>query len=162
MHKPTLHSTFGLANDYGLTTLLTEQASVAGVIQPTKVPGVTVITNGPVLPNLSTLPVPTAIVPQGLAKRLDQESELLGSVEMASVIEQLRQDYDIVLLDTPALLSVMDAAVLAPMADHVILVVERAHARRDALRTASERLRYVHADSIGVVINRAESLKNLS
>lgn len=156
MHRPALHTIFSVPNEYGLTTVLTEQASVAGVVQPTKIPNVNVMTIGPILPNLATLPVPAAIVPQGLAKRLDQESELLGSREMAAVIEQLRQDYDIVLLDTPALLSVMDAAVLAPLVDHVVLVVERAHAHRDALRAVTERLHYVQANSIGLIINRAE------
>lgn len=162
MHNSVLHKVFELPNDIGLTTVLTDQASVAGVVQATKIPGVSAVTNGPAMPTLATLPVPSSMVPQGLAERLDQESELLGSAKMATVIEHLRRDFDVVLLDTPALLSVMDAAVLAPLADHVVLVVERLHARRDALSAASERLRYVHADSISVVINRSEEIKWLT
>ena len=75
---------------------------------------------------------------------------------MTALIEQLAQQFDVVLLDTPALLAVTDAAVLAPIVDGVVLVVGRAQARREAVQAACQHLADVRANSIGVVVNRAE------
>ena len=83
-------------------------------------------------------------------------TELLGSPQMGILIEQLKQDFDIVLFDTPALLSVSDAAVLVPYVDRVILVVARASSRREAVRMVRRQLVSVKAKSIVVVVNQAE------
>ena len=75
---------------------------------------------------------------------------------MPGLIKQLAQQCDLVLLDTPALLAVTDALVLAPAADGVVLVVGRTQARREAVRAACQQLANVKARPIGVVVNRAE------
>jgi capsular exopolysaccharide synthesis family protein len=104
-------------------------------VQESKTPGVQVLTSGPLPPN---------------------PAELIDSPRMAALIEQLAQQFDMVLLDTPSLLAVTDAVVLAEAVDGVVLVVGRAQARREAVRAARQRLADVKARSIGVVVNRAE------
>jgi capsular exopolysaccharide synthesis family protein len=98
-------------------------------------PRVQVITSGPLPPN------PT---------------ELLGSQRMLDLIEQLKGIFDFIVLDTPALLSVADAAVLAPGVDNVILVVAQSQTRRGDVQAVRQQLSNVHVKSMEVVVNRAE------
>lgn len=135
LRLPTTHKFFDLPNKRGLTNILTGEVTYEEAVQYTTYPRVQVITSGPLPPN------PT---------------ELLGSHQMVELINELRQHYDFVLLDTPALLSVADAAVLAPLADDVLLVVAQAQTRRGDVDTVREQLSNVHVKSMEVVINRAE------
>jgi capsular exopolysaccharide synthesis family protein len=135
LRLPTLHKFFDLPNKRGLTNILTGELTFRDAIQYTAYPRVQVITSGSLPPN------PT---------------ELLGSQQMMDLIAQLRAEYDFVILDTPALLSVADAAVLAPAADNVILVVAQGETRRGDVETVREQLSNVRVKSIEVVINNAE------
>jgi non-specific protein-tyrosine kinase len=135
LRVPTLHRIFGLSNEIGLSSVLKREATLDEALQSSKTPGVQVLTSGPLPPN---------------------PAELVDSPEMSALIEQLAQQFDVVLLDTPALLAVTDALVLAPAADGVVLVVGCAQARREAVRAACRHLADVKARSIGVVVNRAE------
>ena len=101
-------------------------------------PRLTVLTSGPLPPN------PT---------------ELLGSSQMVELVDELRQQYDYVLLDTPALLSVADAAVVTPIADIVVWVVTQGQTRRGDVEAVRRQLINVGAKSVDVVINRS-SLDN--
>ena len=83
-------------------------------------------------------------------------SELLGSIQMRFVLDQLHQRYDLIILDSPALLAVTDASLLAPMADGVALIARRGIIRGEAVREAITQLSDVQAQIIGVVINNAE------
>jgi succinoglycan biosynthesis transport protein ExoP len=76
---------------------------------------------------------------------------------MQDVIDSLAQEFDIVLIDTPCLLSVTDAAVLSPLADGVVVVVSRGKTKRESLQSALGQLADVKANAIGVVVNRSES-----
>lgn len=135
MRQPTLHTLFDQPNKRGLTDVLLGKMSLAETIQDTLVPRVQIITSGSLPPN------PT---------------ELLASSQMQSLVEQLKEEYDIVLVDTPALLSVTDAAVLAPIVDVVVLVVARARSNRHAIQAVQRELSNVSVKSVGVVVNRAE------
>jgi capsular exopolysaccharide synthesis family protein len=135
LRRPTLHRIFDLPNDVGLSSVLKQETTLDEGLEDSGMPGVWVLTSGPLPLN----PV-----------------ELLGSPQMITLIEQLAQQFDMVLLDTPALLAVTDAAVLAPIVDGVILVVGRTQARREAVRAACQQLADVKARLVGVVVNRAE------
>jgi succinoglycan biosynthesis transport protein ExoP len=135
LRRPTLHRIFDLSNEIGLSSILKQEATLDEAAQDSKIAGVQVLTSGPLPSN---------------------PAELLGSPQMTALIEQLAQQFDMVLLDTPSLLAVTDAAVLAPTVDGVVLVVGRAQAQREAVRAAHQQLVYVKARSIGVVVNRAE------
>jgi non-specific protein-tyrosine kinase len=155
MHWSKLDTLFGVRNDKGLTSILTGQVSVAGGTQDTKIPRLKIITSGPPLAQPLDNLGPVDIAPVGLTEQLSQGTELLGSPKMATILKQLKQDYDVILLDSPAMLSVTDAAVLVPLVDEVVLVVAREHSQRSALRSVRRQLENVRAKSIDVVINRA-------
>lgn len=135
LRLPTVHKLFDQPNKRGLTNVLAGEVSYEDAIQYTAYPRVQVITSGPLPPN------PT---------------ELLGSQRMLDLIEQLKQHFDFVVLDTPALLSVADAAVLAPAVDNVILVVAQAQTRRADVQTVRQQLTNLRVKSMDVVVNHAE------
>jgi len=133
LRRPTLHNIFELPNQLGLSSILREEATLDEAVQQSKFPGLYVLTSGP-------LPPDPAVV--------------LGSSQVTTVIEQLTQQFDRVFVDTPSLLAVADAAVLAPLVDGVLLVVGRAQARGEAVQTAYTQLADIGARSIGIVVNR--------
>lgn len=139
LRLPTLHRVFNLPNEAGLSTVLREEATWDEVTQDSSLRRVAVLTSGP-------LPADAA--------------ELLGSAEMARLFEQLTRWFEIVLIDTPSLLAVSDAAVLAPLVDEVALVVACGHASPGAARAARGELVNVGARSIGVIVNRAEPARS--
>jgi non-specific protein-tyrosine kinase len=139
MRVPGLHSLLDLPNSNGLSNLLKNTTQLDDAIQRTRQAGLDVITSGP--------------QPQA-------PSELLGSTKMINLLEDLNRRYDFVLVDTPAFLPVADAAILAPLADAVLLVVRRAFIRQEALREICKQLDELHVQTLGVVVNQAEPAGN--
>ena len=135
LRKPTLHRAFDLSNEIGLSSVLKGEATLDEAVQDSKIPGVQVLTSGPLPPN---------------------PAELIDSPRMTELIEQLARRCDMILLDAPSILAVTDAAVLASATDGVVLVVGRTQARREAVQAACRHLADVKARPIGVVVNRAE------
>jgi len=152
LHMPTQHQIFSLENDRGLTTILTRQANVAGVVQTTLIPNLYVITSGPTLPEY--IEGAPGLAPAALADQLMRGTELLGAPLMGNLVNELRETYDVVLFDTPAMLTVTDAAVLAPLVDKVVLVVVSERSQRDSLFIVREQLANVNAKEAVVVINQ--------
>jgi non-specific protein-tyrosine kinase len=136
-HQPVIHERMNLSNTRGLTTLLSRPLIVFdNFLQPTWVSGLSVITAGEVIP-------PNA-------------SEILGSKKMASALTMLLDQGSMVVFDTPPILAVADAKILAPLVDGVILVVKPGHTTRQAASQAVENLHQVKARIIGVVMNQVE------
>jgi len=135
LRKPTLHRAFDLSNEIGLSSVLKQEATLDQAVQDSRIPGVQVLTSGPLPPN---------------------PAELIDSPGMTGLIEQLARRCDMILLDAPSILAVTDAAVLASATDGVVLVVGRTQARREAVQAACRHLADVKARLIGVVVNRAE------
>jgi len=75
---------------------------------------------------------------------------------MIDLIDLLKEKFDFIILDTPALLSVTDAAVLAPTVDNVILVVAQGQTQRGDVQAVRQQLSNVRVKSMEVVVNRAE------
>jgi capsular exopolysaccharide synthesis family protein len=134
LRRPRLHATLNLTNEIGLSSVLQQQATLDAALHLTEFPGLQVLSAGPSTP---------------------KPAELLGSRAMTDLIGELRQRFDLVLLDTPAIAAVTDAAILAPLVDGVLLVVRRAKAREEGVRAACQQLAGVGARPIGVVLNRA-------
>jgi len=133
LRRPGLHRAFDLPNSLGLTNLLrNEQQSIASVAHEIQ-DGLRVITTGALPPN---------------------PAELLGSHRMKSVLERIRGEADIVILDSPPLQVVTDAAVLATEVDGTLLVIDAGRTRSGAVRQARESLDRVGAKVLGAVINR--------
>ncbi len=135
LRLPALHQVFELPNEVGLSSILERQVSLEEALHDTGIPRLQVLTSGPLPSN------PT---------------ELLGAPETALLLHQLIQEFDIVLLDTPSLLAVADAVVLAPLVDGVAVVVGLAQAKRGAVQAALKQLADVKVKPVGVIVNRAE------
>lgn len=135
LRLPTLHKIFELNNEVGLSNVLRHEVSLPEAIQYSHIAGVQVLTSGPLPPN----PV-----------------DLLDTPQMQALIEYLKKHFDLVLLDTPALLPVIDAAVLAPMVDGVVMIIRRAQTRQEAVQAAQQQLNTVKAVPVGIVVNQAQ------
>ncbi|NJP04292.1 MAG: CpsD/CapB family tyrosine-protein kinase [Chloroflexaceae bacterium] len=135
LRQPNLHTLFGLSNDEGLTSVLLKQDESALPLLSTDVPGLSLLTSGPLPP---------------------RPPDLLGSRRMAAFIERLRQEADMILFDTPPATGVTDAAVLARQLDGVLLVLKAGRTRRDRAREAHRILERAKANIIGVVLNNAQ------
>lgn len=131
LRRPRLHSLFSLPNGIGLTNLLIRNAGMEA-LQETNIQGLRIITSGPLPPN---------------------PSELLGSDSMTSVIKMLGEDADLVIYDTPPIIAVTDAAVLAPRVDGTLIVLKLGATSRDAAVRAKNLLQASRARMLGVVIN---------
>lgn len=134
LRRPSLHRVFGLEGARGLSNLLADSAAaVAGYLQATMVPNLSLLASGPIPPN---------------------PSELLGSPRFRAVLQELKQQADVVLVDTPPALAVADPALVAARADGVIVVVEAGAARVQSLVRAKEVLQRSSARVLGVVLNK--------
>lgn len=135
MRIPTQHKIHGLSNQVGLSSVLCQDADLASAIQKSRYPGMDVITSGPQPAN----PI-----------------NVLGSPHMKALIQELSNEYDIVLIDAPAILAVADTAHLVSIVDGVILVVRRNQIREDTVRETCKLLEDIKAPTIGLVVNGAE------
>lgn len=134
LRRPQQHRIFQRTASYGLSTALVDAATpVTGFLQPTDVPGLRLLTSGPIPPN---------------------PAELLGSQRMAQLMQVLNQEAEMVIMDSPPVLSVADAAILANAADGVVLVADAGRTRREMARRAKESLERAGANLLGMVLNR--------
>lgn len=133
--NPTLQLRFSIPNQRGLSNLIVGDADFRVCCTSLKeYPNLSVITSGPIPPN---------------------SSELLGSARMKHVMDHLREEYDVIVVDSPPILPVTDAVVVSSLADGVILVVQTGRTRSGEVRHAQEMLGAAHANLLGVVLNRA-------
>jgi polysaccharide biosynthesis transport protein len=136
LRRPSVHLRFRISNKVGLTSVLTGKVSLQDAI-----------TSVPSVPSLHILPAgPIAPMP----------AELLGSLQMQRLVEGLRADYDFILIDTPPVLTVTDAAVLVSISDGVVLVLRYGQASRNVVARASEILLRSGAHLLGVVLNAVD------
>ena len=140
MRRPRLHRIFGKSNDVGVTTALLDINSLDQAISETEVPNLYVLTSGPLPPN---------------------PADLLHSEAFARVLSTVRERFDRVIIDTPPVAVVTDAAVLSTKVDGMVLVVRALSTSKDLARQASRALRDVGANLIGTVLN-AVDLSNRS
>ena len=140
MRRPGLHKTIGLQNELGLSHLLTGQSRVRDVVQRTAEQNLFAITAGRTPPN---------------------PSELLSSDRMNQLLANLSQGpFDWVVVDTPPVLAVTDAVIVAQKVAGVVFVVGSEMTRRVHAERALETLQSGRARSIGVVLNRVDFDRN--
>ncbi|RJE83613.1 polysaccharide biosynthesis tyrosine autokinase [Paenibacillus sp. 1011MAR3C5] len=135
LRKPTAHHTFSISNRFGLSSVLSQQCSLEEAIQHSDVPGMDIITSGAIPPN---------------------PAEMLNSKRMTALIDELRQKYDVVLIDTPPLLAVTDAQIVSTKSDGVVLVVDQGRVKREIAKKAVQNLQSVNARILGVVLNNVK------
>jgi non-specific protein-tyrosine kinase len=134
MRRPSIHRLFEVPNAFGLTTMLrADQTSLESVSHRTEEPDLRVMTTGPLPPN---------------------PAELLASQRMQGLLKRLSEEVDLIVIDSPPLHAVTDAAVLASETDGVLIVSHAGRTRRGALGQAKEALARVGANVVGVALNR--------
>lgn len=136
LRRPRLHQIFGLSNEQGLTTIMMDDSALAAPpLQETGVEGLWLLPSGPLPPN---------------------PAELMASRRMEEVIAALVERADQVFFDTPPVVAVTDAAVLATKVDGVLLVISAGKTRREYARTAVQRLQQINARLVGAVLTNVQ------
>jgi capsular exopolysaccharide synthesis family protein len=140
MRRPGLHRTMGIENQGGLSHVLTAQARVRDVVRRTHDPNLLVMTAGRTPPN---------------------PSELLGSERMRQLLQNLAiGPFDWVIIDTPPVLAVTDAVILAAHLSGLAFVVGAEMTRRAHAERAIETLQTGQPRIVGVVLNRVDFNRN--
>ncbi|MEV6152784.1 polysaccharide biosynthesis tyrosine autokinase [Nonomuraea sp. NPDC052129] len=132
LRRPRIPTYLGIEGAVGLTDVLIGKARLDEVIQPWGEPRLFVLPSGQIPPN---------------------PSELLGSRGMRQVIDQVMDDYDIVIVDAPPLLPVTDAATLSAICDGVLLVARYGKTRQEHIVRGTELLASINARIVGTVMN---------
>jgi len=140
MRRPGLHKTLGMQNGIGLSQLLVGQARVRDAVQKTSEPNLLVITAGKTPPN---------------------PSELLSSERMNSFIANLQSGpFDWVIIDTPPVLAVTDAVILASKVSGMVFVIGSEMTRRAHAERALETIRASRPRALTAVLNRVDFDRN--
>lgn len=133
MRRPRLHDVFKIKNNVGLSNYLSGQCSFNDAVQKTGVENVSLVTGGGLPPN---------------------PSELLASHKTKEFIEKARESFDMVLLDTPPIGMLTDAAITSRAVDGTIMVIESGKTSKRILAHIYQLLVDARAKVIGIVINR--------
>jgi receptor protein-tyrosine kinase len=141
LRRPRVASSLQLGDDIGVTTVLRGRVSLDDAIQHYRDAGLDVLTAGTPPPNAA---------------------ELLQSDAMEKLLDHVRSRYDVVIIDSPPLLPVTDAALLASRADGAVVVLRHGKTTKEQWREAQSRLEQVDAATLGVVMNMVPSSESIS
>ena len=137
LRKPTIHKKLELSNEKGLTDLLVDKINPKEIIQEIS-KNLFIITSGSRVPN---------------------PSEVVGSKAMEILLSEVSKDYKYIVIDTPPVIPVTDALLLAAKADATILVVRSRKSKEKILNQSYEELKKVKANVIGTVLTDVEKTK---
>jgi len=132
LRRPTLHKLFKVTNNLGLTNYLLKQNTLAEIVQTTPVPNLDFMASGK-LPNSSM--------------------GILGSVQMKQMIAELKQRYDFIFFDSPPILGVSDASILASEVDLVMQVIQYRRYPQPMTIRAKQMIEKVGGNFVGIVLN---------
>ena len=140
MRRPRVHEALNLVNATGLSDLFVKPfLDLNGYAQKTTTEGLKILTSGKTPPN---------------------PSELLGSYRMKDILDGIAQESDVIIIDTPPVLSVTDAAVLSSEVDGVVVVIKPGFTKQSAVIQTVEQLRKVNARILGLVLNDVNASKS--
>lgn len=137
MRKPSIHKKFKISNIYGLSDVLVGKETLDDATS--KRGNLTILTAGKIPPN---------------------PSEMLGSKAMSNLLEELKKDFDYIILDTPPVQAVTDSQILSTKADGTILVVRAERTKKDSVQNSINLLKKVNANIIGTVLNGVDNNRN--
>ncbi len=135
MRKPRLHKLFGLDNKEGISTYLLGEKPIEELIRRDVYRGLDLLLCGPIPPN---------------------PSELLESKRFREMVDRIRSLYDVVIFDSPPIIPVSDAAILATIADGVVIIVKITQVSRDILKRSVAQLAKANALILGAVVNNLD------
>jgi capsular exopolysaccharide synthesis family protein len=134
VRHPSAHRLFGVTADSGVIEVLTGTIPLQEALRPTEMENIQIL---------------------GAGRSPFQElADLFGTSAMTQLLDQLRQQTDVILIDTPPAVSFAESRVLAPLVDGVVLVVAAGNATRGVELDTKRELERAHARLLGVVINK--------
>ncbi|MBN1464596.1 polysaccharide biosynthesis tyrosine autokinase [candidate division KSB1 bacterium] len=135
LRRGVQHNTFSTSKDPGLTNYLSNKATLVGLVQPTHVPNLSVLSCGSLIPN---------------------PSELLGSMQMRRFVAEVKRKYDFIIFDAPPLDAATDSVVISTLVDAVVIVVKAGKTNRNNAKERLDIFNTVPANLVGVVMNGTE------
>lgn len=133
LRRPAEEKDLELSGKEGLSTMLNGSQELSGLFQVESMPNLFVLAGGPVPPN---------------------PAELLSSNRMRSLLNELRNQFDLIIVDSPPVLPVVDALLLSELADSTLLIARHGSTAQVALKRANQLLtKHTKAGSIGIVLN---------
>ena len=132
LRKPVLHTVFALSKDDGLSDVLVGEKKVSEVVKSTLIDNLYIITAGTLPPN---------------------PAEILSHQGIDKLIKYLKENFDVVLFDTPPIIAVTDAAIIAEKVDFSIIVIRASVTDRDMIPEAIKRVGVHNQNLIGTVMN---------
>lgn len=132
LRRPNLHYIFRINNRSGVSSILTGYSSLEETVISTEIDNLSVLPAGPIQPNAA---------------------ELLGSIRMDQLIEQCKNQFDIVLIDAPPILAVTDANIIARVSDGIVFVIRSMYTKKDQLVKAQKILHPFKEKVLGVIMN---------
>lgn len=133
LRRPTIDTLFGLEHKVGLTDYLTERVYFKDVL----------VKN--IRPNISLVPAGSLV---------DNPVKLLASDKMIALLEQLSEEYDQVIIDSPPVLGMADALILANRSYATLFIVSQHQAKKESIRYALNRLERSYANVIGIILTK--------
>ncbi|MGN1401827.1 MAG: CpsD/CapB family tyrosine-protein kinase [Bacillus sp. (in: firmicutes)] len=141
LRKPTLHRYFDANHSVGLTNVLVKQTGLLEVAEHTGEDKLFILTSGPIPPN---------------------PAELLGTKTMQELIGQAREEFDVIIFDTPPLLAVSDAKIIAKYSDGVILVIASGMTEAEQAKKAKDIIESTGTPLLGTVLNKKKEKTDMS
>jgi succinoglycan biosynthesis transport protein ExoP len=136
LRKPKLADEFGLVNDNGVVNYLIKQKKLSDIINKTRIPYLDVILSGPIPPN---------------------PSELLMGEGMRDFIEELKRNYDYIILDTPPVGLVADALELIQFSDVTLYIVRQNYTKKEMIMLLNNRIKRGELNNVSIVLNGFEN-----
>ena len=132
LRRPTLHELLGVSNERGLSNFLRGEGEVVSFVQRTAIPKLQVLTAG-------NMPM--------------SEIGVLAGDKIRVMLDDLKQRYDLVLIDAPPVLGISDGSIIAREVDYVILVIQHRRYPREISLRAKRAIEEVHGNCVGMVLN---------
>jgi succinoglycan biosynthesis transport protein ExoP len=135
LRRPTLHELLGVSNERGLSNYLRGEGEAVSFVQRTAIPKLQVLTAG-------NMPM--------------SEIGVLAGDKIRHMLDDLKQRYDLVLVDAPPVLGISDGSIIAREVDYVILVIQHRRYPREISLRAKRAIEEVHGNCVGMVLNAVE------
>ncbi len=135
MRKPRLHRIFNVKNTGGLSGYLTGKVPIEDAVKKTEIENIWIIPSGPIPPN---------------------PSELLNSQKMKLMLDEMKRGFDVIMLDSPPVLAVIDGVILASIVDSAVYVIEAGKTTNKTFVSGVEELKKAKGNIIGVLFNEAK------
>ncbi len=132
LRKPRMHKVFGTDKKPGMTEYFIGEITLDEAIRKSDAENLFYMTCGSIPSN---------------------PSEILGSVEMEKLLDELKEKFDFVVLDSPPIIAVTDSEILSTLADASILVVKSEQTEKESVKRAVELLKHDYTNFAGIVLN---------